>query len=336
MIPHNKLSFSKNEKCYVNDVLDSRRLSNGSYTERFENGICDLLGLPNGHAVAVTSGSAALFIALQALDAQNKKVAIPSFVCSSLRNACTLSNSLVHICDIEGDSLKIDQKELTDSQSDILINPYLFGISNPLPDFKGSIIEDCAQSLGAKFRGKSLGTIGDIGILSFYATKLITSGGQGGMLVSKNKDLIDFSRDFINFDMRKDASFRFNFSITEIQAAVGLAQLEEFPEFLQKRNEIWDIYHSMGLNLIESPNKGSVRYRAVVKTPDASKLIRHLHDNKISAIVPIEEWELLSKTTKNAIKLSNSTVSIPLYPTLSKNDACKIASVIGEFNENIY
>jgi len=336
MIPHNKLSISKNEKRYVNNVLDSRRLSNGSYTERFENGVCDLLGLPNGHAIAVTSGSAALFIALQALEAKNKKVAIPSYVCSSLRNACTLSNSKIHVCDIEKNSLNINQKELTDSQSDILINPYLFGISNPLPDFKGKIIEDCAQSLGAKFKSESLGTIGDIGILSFYATKLITSGGQGGMLISKNKDLIDFSRDFINFDMRKDTSFRFNFSITEMQAAVGLAQLEEFPEFLQKRNEIWDIYHSQGLNLIESPNKGSVRYRAVVKTPNANKLIKHLYSNKISAIVPIEEWELLSKTTNNAIKLSNKTVSIPLYPRLSINDAYRIANIIGEFNENIY
>ena len=73
------------------------------------------------------------------------------------------------------------------------------------------VIEDCCQALGAKVNDRLVGLEGDVGFFSFYATKLMTSGGQGGMLISKNKDLVDEAKDYREFDMRHDTKKRFNF-----------------------------------------------------------------------------------------------------------------------------
>ena len=97
------------------------------------------------------------------------------------------------------------------------------------------IIEDVCQSLGAKINNKKVGLQTDIGIFSFYATKLITSAGQGGMIISRNSSLISEIRDFLNFDQRQDNKKRFNFNMTDVQAAMGIVQLRRIREFLEKR-----------------------------------------------------------------------------------------------------
>jgi len=98
----------------------------------------------------------------------------------------------------------------------------MFGIPVDLTDFKSKItIEDCAQALGAKVNGVPVGLQGNVGIYSFYATKLITSGGQCGMLVCKDKSLVDKVKDYREFDYRQDRKYRFNFQMTDLQAAIG-------------------------------------------------------------------------------------------------------------------
>ncbi|PAJ72193.1 hypothetical protein CJF42_22495 [Pseudoalteromonas sp. NBT06-2] len=331
MIPHNKPSSSPNEQKYISQVLQSRQLTNGIFTNKFENSICDLLNLPHGHAVAVSSGSAALYISLMLLNASNKTIAMPAYVCSSLKQATKLANAQCKVLDINVGYPSIKQKALDNSHADILINPYLYGLASQLPTFSGPIIEDCAQALGASINGKYLGTRSDIGILSFYATKLITSGGQGGMIISKNLSLINLARDFINFDMQKDGKLRFNFFMTEVQAAIGLSQLEHYPEFLNKRQKIWNTYQKYQLPLLDNPNKSTdnIRFRAVIKTDKAKHLISHLASKGINAIVPIEDWELLDPRAMNSTDLSQNTVSLPIYPDLEQAEY--IAKTVSEY-----
>jgi len=331
MIPHNKPSSAPKEQDYIVQVLQSHHLVDGNFTKTFENTICDYLKLPHGHAVAVSSGSAALYISLLLLNAHAKSVAMPSYVCSSLRQAATLAGAKSNILDIIPDFPQISQDALDKSQSDILINPYLYGLASKLPQFDGPIIEDCAQALGASIEGNLLGVQGDIGILSFYAAKLLTSGGHGGIIISKQKSLVDKARDFIHFDMQKDDKLRFNFSMTEIQAAMGLAQLEYYGKFLQKRQAIWDIYQSYELPLLDNPdyNAQNVRFRAIIRTDKPQHLIAHLASKNIKAIVPIEDWELLDPNAENAKSLSHTSVSLPIYPDLQ--DAEYIAKIVSEF-----
>lgn len=126
--------------------------------------------------------------------------------------------------------------------------------------------------------GIMTGLLGDVSILSFYSTKLITSGGQGGMVVSKNKDIIDKIKDYREFDYRKDNKSRFNFHITDLQASIGISQLKKLPSFLERRSYVWSKYKLQDWDLIDDGiieelrhvNK-SVKFRAILNTNSPKK-----------------------------------------------------------------
>jgi len=329
-IDHNKLTLGIDEQNAAAQVLSSSVLANGKQVSLFEQEICQLLNLPKGHAVATSTGSSALFLALTTLKSQ--RVVMPSYVCNSLKQAADLAHVSSDIIDITESSTRICPKALSKSTADTLIYPYLYGQTSKLPKFSGFIIEDIAQALGAKINGNALGTQGDIGVLSFYATKLITSGGQGGMVVSKNKEYIDFIRDYLDFDMQTGQKAHFNLPLTEIQAAIGRVQLSKLNKFIHKREQIWQVYLNFGLPLLDISEENSqpVRYRAVLLTKHAKALIKHLSRNHIKTIVPIEQSELLSQS-EHAIFLSNNTISLPIYPNLSLKEAQKIARLCQNF-----
>jgi perosamine synthetase len=321
MIPHNKPTIGTEEELAALRVLRSGLLSQGSEVEAFENEFCDFVGLPKEHAVAVSSGTAALYLALWILEGDKKIISFPGYVCSALRNATNMIGGNEEIIDIKKES--------------IVIAPHMYGIPVDITKIENSnIIEDCAQSLGAKINGISVGLHGNAGIFSFYATKLMTSGGHGGMYVSKDKKLVDRVKDYREFDYRHDQKKRFNFQMTEIQAAIGREQLKKLPKFLERREEIFQKYKKAGLELLDvgknQNHLSPVRYRAVIKTEEPNKIIKSLESVGVKAIVPTEDWELLGKheLLPNAVELSRKTVSLPIYPTLTDEEIDIILSVI--------
>ena len=333
MIEHNKPTIGIKEEEAVIRVLKSRCLVGGNETEEFENEFCDFLGLPKGHAVAVSSGTAALYLALWVLEANKKTISFPGYVCSALRNATNMIGGNEEILDIKKESPNIKFEEI--KKESIAIIPHMYGIPVDVTKIQNmNIIEDCAQSLGAKINGISVGLYGNAGIFSFYTTKLMTSGGHGGMYVSKDKKLVDRVRDYREFDYRNDQKKRFNFQMTEIQAAIGREQLKKLPKFLERREEIFQKYKKAGLELLdvgENQNHLSpVRYRAVIKTEEPNKIIKSLESVGVKAIVPTEDWELLGKheLLPNAVELSRKTVSLPIYPTLTDQGIDIILSAI--------
>jgi perosamine synthetase len=324
MISHNKPTLGKEEEFAASRILKSGWIAQGKEVEKFENYFCDFLGVPHGHAVAVSSGTSALYLALWVLKAKNLKVAFPSYVCASIRYAVNMVQANEVIIDSENGSPNISIDELNQSEISIAIVPHIYGNPVDLDKIKTNfIIEDCCQSIGARYNDKQVGLIGDIGIFSFYATKLMTSGGQGGMVVSKNKSWIDEIKDYREFDMRNDKKMRFNFQLTDLQAAIGIEQLKKLPDFLNRREEIFNMYLKAGLPIQTTINQVSnaepIRYRAILISNKPKELIKKLYDNKITAIIPIEDWELLS-ATPNALKYSQETISIPIYPSLTNED----------------
>ena len=226
MIPHNLPSLDSLESQKLKKVISSRWLAQGKETEYFENEICNFLNIPDGHAVAVSSGTAALYLSLLFLKKQKKNMPIPVYLCSAVKNAVHLAGSYEKLIDTDTEYPNISYKTISNKFS---IIPHMFGIPNDLQKFKGNnYIEDCAQSLGAKVSEKFCGTIGLCGVFSFYATKMITTG-QGGMVVSNNKDLINAIKDYREFDCRKDKKYRFNFQMTDLQASIGRVQLKKLP-----------------------------------------------------------------------------------------------------------
>lgn len=336
MIPHNFPTLGEAEKAAVTRVLESKWIAQGREVEALENELCEYLGVPDGHAVMVSSGTSALYLALLALNAHGKKVGLPVYVCAAVRNAIGMVGAECAYLDCASDSPNLDSNVVPESGADLLVAPSMFGIPAKLPaDGKIPVVEDIAQALGAKVGADYAGLRGSIGVCSFYATKLITTGGQGGALISKDKSIIDQIRDYREFDSRRDQKLRFNFQMTDLQASVGRTQLSKMPEFLRLRENIFEIYKYAGLPMLE--DKGSnitaVRYRAVMRCAEPESLINTLGAQGIRAIVPIEDWELLdaSDAHHNAKALTRSTVSLPIYPSLSEEDAKRIAQVARAF-----
>ena len=332
MIQHNKPTIGKEEEVAALRVLRSGWLSQGPEVEAFEEEFCKFVGLPKGHAVAVSNGTSALFLALWALGADEKNVTFPVYVCAAIRHAIGMAKSHEFPVDITQDSPNLDPKMISHHKDEIKIIPHMYGIPIDLANFRDNVIEDCSQALGAKINKISVGLQGTIGIFSFYATKLMTSGGQGGMIVSKDMNLIESIKDYREYDYRHDTNKRFNFQMTDIQAAIGREQLKKLPWFLERREKIFNIYKDHGLDLLDVNNDMKVkihpvRYRAILKTKDPNRIISSLRSIEVEAKIPTEDWELLGEPAlfPNALRLTKETVSLPIYPSLSDEDAEKIA-----------
>lgn len=337
MIPHNRPSFDAAECLASTRALGSGWVAQGPEVESFENELCQYLGLPEGHAVAVSSGSAALFLALWVSGASTRRIGLPVYGCSALRNAVALAGGECVYLDCKEGTPNVDVRAALDADVDILIAPSMYGIPIELPVSRScKVVEDVAQSLGASVAGERIGLRGEVGICSFYATKLMTTGGQGGAVISRDKSLIDSVRDYRDFDHRDDAKLRFNFQMTDIQAAIGRVQLGKLPAFLAQRERLFGIYIDAGLDLLGSsiaPDIRPVRYRAVMHCDDPRGLIETLRKNGVSAIVPLERWELLDQPERYPVaeQASVSSVSLPVYPTLPEEEARRIATIARDF-----
>jgi len=199
LILHNRPTLDEEEILAVTGTINSGFIAQGKEVEQFEEEMCCFLGLPSHSAVAVSSGTAALYLALWALKAKKKIIALPVYTCSSLRNAIALIGGQEFLVDIELTSPNIDLSKVVNSDVEIVIVPHMFGIPVDISDVSNvDIVEDCAQALGARINNKYVGLHGRLGIFSFYATKLITTGGQGGMVVSKEKKLIEITDTCLN------------------------------------------------------------------------------------------------------------------------------------------
>jgi len=336
LIPHNKPTLGLEEEEAALRVIRSGWVAKGKEVESFQNEFCEFMGLPKGHAAAVSSGTAALFLALVMSRGKGKNVASPGYVCSALRNAVDMSEGKNVLVDIEYDSPNIDLEKLFEENPQLAIIPHMFGIPINLSNFKKiPIIEDCTHALGAKVNGKYVGLEGEFGIFSLYATKMITSGGFGGMLISKNKKNIDEVIDYIEYDKKSDDNKRFNFQMGDLQAAIGREQLRKLPNFLARREKIFRKYKDAGFDILDVSAEDSqfiqpVRYRAVMKTGNQSKAIKSLKDSDIITEILNNEWILSQNPTKfsNSLNMIRNTISLPIYPSLPDENVEKIISVL--------
>lgn len=325
MIPHNRPTAGAAEAAAAQRVIESGWLAQGPEVAAFELEMCAYLGLPEGHAVALSSGTAALFLALWAMDAKQRKIAIPVYSCAALRNAVLMAGGEPMPIDVEEGSPNIALHNAVSAGAAIAIAAHMFGTPLQWGETAIPIIEDCAQALGTRIDGRPVGISGTVGVFSFFATKMITCGGQGGMLVSRDRALVDAVRDYREFDCRRDQRARFNFQMTDLQAAVGRVQLSRLDEFLACRQEHHLHYAAAGLPLWQPKtalNATPNRFRALLETDEPMRISRGLLQRGVRAIIPVEDWELLDTAAAypNARRLTHSLLSLPVFPSLSASD----------------
>lgn len=380
------IELTKEDKDLVNKVLDSNRLSYGPITKEFEAEFAKLH--ESKFAVFTNSGTSSLNIAVAALKEKygwkdGDEILVPSITFVATSNVVIQNNLKPVFVDVDADTFNINPKEIEKHITDktkAIIPVHLLGlpadmepIMNIAKKHNLRVIEDSAETMFAKYKGKTVGSFGDIGCFSTYIAHYIVTG-IGGFSITSNSDvairlrsLMNHGRDsiYISIDddniadkdkLREIISKRFSFisigysfRATEIEAALGLSQLQRKDEIIRKRKEIASEYIK-GLSDLKdyirfqkTPSDRENVYMLfgiVDKSGDKSKLVNFLEDNGIETrdLLPLLNQPIYKKIFGNledkypiAKMLNNSAFYIGCHQYITKDDVKYVLSKFHEF-----
>ena len=356
IIYHNKPTIGVEEVKAISDALSSLNLTTGAIVQKFESTFSKYINL---EAVATSSGTSALHLALIALGiSKNDEVIIPSYTCIAIAQPILYQQAKPILVDVNDDyNMSVeDIKKKINKKTRAIIAPHMFGWPVDLNEIKKVckknnvyLIEDCAQSIGATYHNKMVGTIGDISIFSFYATKMMTTV-QGGMVCTNNKDWIKIIKDIRYHDQCRsnldtDLRIKYSYMMSDVGASIGIVQLKKINDFINRRRIIASVYRDkLDNKLIRHPleydGKGHVYSRYVIRTPcPPQKLINKLSEHNIICermyIPPLHKRTLLKRFNNmsqflHTDNIINSAISLPIYPTLTDKEVDYIADVVNK------
>ena len=284
-IPLSVPSFNGNEWKYVKDCIDTEWVSSvGKYVDLFENNISEYSGAK--YAVACVNGTAAIQVSLLLAGVESgDEVIVPTLTFISSVNAITYNNAKPVFMDADKHYNINAEKTIefinnetvfkngrtynkkTDKKISAIVPVHIWGNACWLDELvdlckqrKIAIVEDACESLGTfynegKYKGKHTGTIGKLGCLSFNGNKIITTGG-GGMILTDDEAIAEKAK-YLTTQAKDDPiryvhdEIGYNFRLTNIQAALGVAQLEQLPVILQRKKEIYKHYKTSIENISE-------------------------------------------------------------------------------------
>jgi len=349
-------NVGKLEKGYLNNCIDSTFISTfGPFVPEFEEKFAQYIGAER--AVSTQSGTAALHMALYQLGiGEGDEVIVPALTFIATINPVLFVRAKPVIVEIDPITWNIDPQEIRKAitkKTKAIIPVHLYGSVCNIDDIieiarknKLFVIEDATESLGATYKNRQTGTFGDFGCFSFNGTKIITTGG-GGMIVSNNQKQAEHIKFLVN--QARDASkgiyhpeVGFNYRMTNIEAALGLAQLERISEFLIKKRKFRKIYQEILSELSyikfqkEYDNAEGSAWLTCIKIEkeiDFSNLLIKLNEKGISSrriFIPACEMPYLKKYSKscpNAYEIYNQTICLP-GSTLNDEEDIKNAALI--------
>ena len=354
MIQHNKPCFDQNDIQAVTAALKSGFVAQGREVESFEDELSSFVGCK--YSTLVNSGTTAIYLALYALNVgKGDDVILPTYVCSALLNAIFMIGANPCIVDVNDEDFNVNWDKVADSikpNTKAIIAPHIHGLPSFVPGAKFMevpIIEDCATAIGSYvYLNDCLSHVGggnsDISIFSFYATKFCAMG-YGGFVVTNNKDIAEKTRNYREFDCVANYEPRFNFQVSDLNAALGRSQLKKAGAFLNRRQIIRNLYDEcFDIKGIKRQKPlipcqyNNYRYIVRLDTDERDKLGEHLLHEGIRTIIPIEQYELLHNYLKlskdaysNAENIASTTLSIPIYPALSDYEVQQIINAIKSF-----
>lgn len=255
-VPVNEPLLAGNEKKYLNECLDTGWISSeGPFIKRFEERFSERVGRKYG--IAVSNGSAALDVTVAALEiGKGDEVIMPAFTIISCAASVVRAGAAPVLVDSDPDTWNMDagqiEKKITAKTKAIMV-VHIYGLPvdmTPVTEiakkYNLKIIEDAAEMHGQTCLGRPCGSFGELSAFSFYANKHITTG-EGGMIVTDDERLAERCRSLRNLCFMPEKRFvheelGWNFRMTNMQAALGLAQLEQLDEFVRKKRRMGNIY----------------------------------------------------------------------------------------------
>ena len=359
MIPHAKPLLGQEEYDGVKEVLASGMLASGKYVLEFENSFKNYVKA--GYAVSASSGTTALHVIMSALEiGEGDKVLTTPFSFIASSNAILYTGAVPVFVDIDPLTFNLSPACLEEAikkhpEAKAVLVVHLFGLPADMDEITKLaqkhnllLIEDCAQSHGSLYKGRNSGTFGQAAAFSFYPTKNITSG-EGGMVVTGDADLANKVRMLVNQGQHRryyHEAVGYNFRMTDIHAAIGLAQLKKLTAFNQKRKENAAFYDSYITNpLLQKPlvppDRTHVYHQYTITTDNRDALAAYLTENNIGygihypLTIPAQPcYRNMTYSTGSwpvAEKLADTCISIPVHPALSTEDLQTVAETINKF-----
>ncbi len=352
--------MSGNELKYIEKVFQSNYIAPlGEYVNKFEESIKDYTGTSN--ALALSSGTAALHLALRVIDVgEGDDILASTFTFIGSVNAILYQGANPIFIDSDKESWNLSPKLLNkyllgcDKKPKALILTHLYGMSADIQKiadickFHGVyLIEDSAESLGAIFKGKHTGTFGDFGVYSFNGNKILTTSG-GGMLISENKEWIEKAKFYATqakepFLHYEHEEYGYNYRMSNVLAAIGVAQMEVIEERVLKKREIFGWYKeflSQDDEVTMMPeldgSRGNRWLTALTfKTKDTQVIIKALEEINVESRPLWKPMHLqaLFKEAKTLVdgtseELYNKGLCLASSTTMTKDDVKMICEVI--------
>ena len=352
-------NLAGNELKYLTDAFLSTWISSsGSYLDLFEEQFSTYSDCK--HGVAVSNGTVAIHLALVVLGiGEGDEVIVPDLTFAATINAVIHAKATPVIVDVESESWCIDPNEIENaitSKTKAIIPVHLYGqvcdmdrIMNIAKKYNLKVIEDCAEAHGATFKNKKVGCFGDIGCFSFYGNKVLTTG-EGGMCITNSTNLNDKLRIYRDHGMSKDRRYYhevvgYNYRMTNLQAAIGVAQLERIDLIHKGRSSYEALYRrSLSGQSFEFQKKLKDRKKitwlvSFLTNNNRDKLAETFKNNGIDArtfFLPLSSMKIYKKYSAKvnpiAQNLSNIGISLPTYESLKSLE--EIEKIINNILKN--
>jgi perosamine synthetase len=355
-IPWAEPRFWGNEKKYVNEALDSSWISQGAFVDQLETSFSSIVGTQ--HSLAVSNGPAALHLAYLACGVRpGDEVIVPAFGFLAAANVAINMGAKPIFCEVNRSTWCIEEseiKKLITSKTKAIVVIHTYGNvcdMDPITElgltFDIPIIEDAAEAFGSRYKGKMAGSLGTIGTYSFQVTKAISTG-EGGIVVCNDERLVSEMTLYRSHGLARKTKHYWhevpghNFRLTNLQAALGVAQLEHYSEILQARREIYNSYRREMIDMpgitwqhIDSNIDAIIWAVAIRLDPEfyprgRDQVLRDMLDLGVElrpgfySPAQLQWYECSALPISD--KIAEQIISLPSSPTLTSLDITRIVS----------
>lgn len=362
MIPINKPAIGEEEKNAVLKVLDSLQLTDssfegGRFVREFERLFAEYVGVR--HAIAVNSGTSAILAALMALEVkEGYETLTPGFTFASTATTSLFLNAKVKFVDIELETYSISVNDLSRKLSrnaKVVLPVHLYGhpaqldkIIEEAEKYDVFVVEDAAQSLGSKYRGKMTGSLGIMGCFSLYGTKIVTCG-EGGVITTNDDLLAEKLKMIRSHGQVKGYDSKLlglNLRMPQMEAAIAIEQLKKINSFIKARrnnaifyNEEFSKLENIRLPVEKDYAETNWSIYTVYVKRKRNEIVQYLRERGVGATVyypiPLNRMDVFMKHVQfeslpNCEDAAEHVLSLPVYPTLTEEERSYVVKVFKE------